>query len=330
MMLHAIPSHSRGITVLTSYFCQRAKSRHGSALMLMIWAVVLMSFTVGGLVQYMKGSVQEASIVANQARALYQAESGLALGLHPKYCLPGKSMKSVGNANSGFEVLVTTEGARMPINYITDERAKEAIYNLFIYWGLDAENASTVADSLADWVDQDTEVRAQGAEEDYYKGLGYYDLPKQRGFTSVEEMLLVRGMDLVARAKPDWRDYFSINSDGLIDLSTAKPDVIVAVTGANQSDLERYITERDGADGIFGTQDDRRNTSRGAVSQNAALYYLGITQDKMASIIALTTTTDRVMRIESTGHVGLVKVKVTVVAKRQDDGSLTYFERVEE
>jgi type II secretory pathway component PulK len=296
----------------------------------MIWAVVLMSLTVGGLVQYMQSSVKEAGLASNQVRALYEAECGLALGLHPKFCTPGGGWKSVGSTNSGCEVTITTEGARMPINFITDERAKEAIYNLFIYWGINAEDATTATDSLADWVDQDTEVRAQGAEADYYKGLGYYDLPKQRGFTSVEEMLLVRGMDLIAKAKPNWRDFFSINSDGLIDLATASTDVIIAVTDSAPADVERFLLERDGADGIFGTPDDRANTDRGPISQRAALYYLGVTQDKSAAITALTTTTDRVMRVESTGHVGLVKVKITIVAKRQDDGSLTYFERIEE
>ncbi len=305
-------------------------SRRGSALMLMIWAVVLMSLTVGGLVQYMKSSVSEAGIASNQSRALYLAESALAVGLHPKMCTAGAGWKSSGSSNSGFSLVVTTEGARMPINYISDERAKEAIYNLLIYWGLDAENATTITDSLADWVDSDKEVRAQGAEEDYYKGLGYYGLPKQRGFTSVEEMLLVRGMDLVARAKPNWRDFFSVNGAGLIDLSTASTDVLIAVTGSAPADVERYLLERDGADGIFGTEDDRSKSDRGKMSQNAALFYLGITQDKYASITALTTTSDRVMRVESIGHIGLVKVKLTVVAKRQDDGSLTYFERIEE
>jgi hypothetical protein len=50
-------------------------------------------------------------------------------------------------------------------------------------------------------------------------------------------MLLVRGMDAVDRKKPDWREYFSIYGEGQIDLRTVFKDVLLAVTGASESDV---------------------------------------------------------------------------------------------
>jgi general secretion pathway protein K len=123
--------------------------------MLMIWAVLLMSITVMGVVEYVRSSAEEAKLAAYQFRALHLAESGLAVGMHPNTRRGDLVLKQQIGPESGFDVVINYEGARIPINYATDERLREAIYNLFIYWQLDAESAAIAADSLADWVDND-------------------------------------------------------------------------------------------------------------------------------------------------------------------------------
>ncbi|MDB6137386.1 MAG: exported protein of unknown function [Verrucomicrobiaceae bacterium] len=298
------------------------KTRRASALMLMIWAVMIMSVTVGGVVEYIRQSVDEASTAGLQFRAQMLAEAGVGLALNPK----AKNYKRMMGTDSGFWMVKSREASRIPINYITDERLREAVVQLFQLWGLNNGDATTAVDSLSDWVDTDNTPRAQGAEEDYYKGLGFYNLPHQSGFTSIEEMLLVRGMDAVARAKPDWRDYFSLYSDGTVDLFWASKDVIMAVTGASDSDAQHLITARAGNDGIDGTEDDNRGLGIGP-----ALGMLGIQADRMAAVQALTTYgKDNVFRIISKGWVGLKSSTVTLIARMGDDGALTYLARFEE
>jgi len=53
--------------------------RSGSALMLMIWAILLMSVTVLGVVEYIRASAAESVQAAYQFKALHLAESGLAV-----------------------------------------------------------------------------------------------------------------------------------------------------------------------------------------------------------------------------------------------------------
>ena len=68
-----------------SFYSPRALSPNkGSALMLMIWALLLMSMVVMGVAQYLNFSAQESVIAAAEFRALHLAESGLAVGLHPE------------------------------------------------------------------------------------------------------------------------------------------------------------------------------------------------------------------------------------------------------
>jgi hypothetical protein len=294
--------------------------------MLMIWAVLLMSITVMGVVEYVRSSAEEAKLAAYEFRALHLAESGLAVGMHPNTRRGDLVLKQKIGPESGFDVVINYEGARIPINYATDERLREAIYNLLIYWQLNADEAATAADSLADWIDNDSSPRANGAEADYYQQLGIYDAPRNQGFVRVDEMLLVRGMEAVDRRKPDWREYFSIYGEGQIDLRTVFKDVLLAVTGASESDVNRFITERDGADGIPGTEDDRR------IRDEEAYQLLGLSGDRLAAIRGIVNDDDTSLRrITSIGWVGTKRAKIIVVTRRNaETGALTYLGRMEE
>jgi len=304
----------------------RPGHERGSALMLMIWAILLMSVTVMGVVEYITYSAEEAKLAAYQFRALHLAESGLAVGLHPNTRRGDMVLKQKIGPDSGFDVVINYEGARIPINYVTDERLREAIYNLFIYWQLNADQAGIAADSLADWVDNDNNQRANGAEAEYYKQLGIYDAPRNQGFSRVDEMLLVRGMDAVDRKKPEWREYFSIFGEGQIDLRTVFKDVLLAVTGASEGDVTRFISERDGADGIPGTEDDRR------IRDSEAYQLLGLSGDRLAAIQGIVNDDDTTLRrITSIGWVGDKRSKIIVVTRRnQETGAVTYLGRMEE
>ena len=303
-----------------------SRRERGSALMLMIWAILLMSVTVMGVVEYVTYSAEESKLAAYEFRALHLAESGLAVGLHPNTRRGDLVMKQKIGPDSGFDVVINYEGARIPINYATDERLREAIYNLFIYWQLNAEDAGIAADSLADWVDNDSNQRANGAEAEYYKQLGIYDAPRNQGFARVDEMLLVRGMDAVDRKKPTWREFFSIYGEGQIDLRTVFKDVLLAVTGASEGDVTRFISQRDGADGIPGTEDDRR------ISDDEAYQILSLSGDRLQSLRGIVNDDDTSLRrITSIGWVGTKRSKIIVVTRRnQETGEVKYLGRMEE
>lgn len=297
---------------------------HGSALMIMIWALLLMSVTVMGVVEYIRYSAEEAALASAEFRALHLAESGIAVGLHPETRRGDKVLKQKIGADSGFDVVINYEGARIPVNLISDDRLREAVYDLFVRWGVNSDEATIASDSLADWVDNNDEVRSNGAEKDYYEGLGVYDIPRNMGFINVDEMLLVRGMGVVDRLKPDWREFFSVYGDGTIDLRTAFKETLIAISGASESDVTNYIQRRDGADGIPGTEDDQR------ISDGEAYRLLNLTGDRAKAMQGILTSDDDLRRITSTGYVGEKRAQIIVVARRGDDRSLTYLARMEE
>lgn len=302
----------------------QAKRAQGSALMIMIWALLLMSVTVMGVVEYIRYSAEEGALAAAEFHALHLAESGLAVGLHPEARRGDKVLKQKIGTDSGFDVVINYEGARIPINLVTDERLMGAVVQLFERWGLNSDEATIAGESLADWVDRDETVRSNGAEKEFYETQGIFDLPRDSGFINVDEMLLVRGMGIVDRLKPDWREFFSVYGDGTIDLRTAFKETLIAISGASESDVENYIARRDGADGIPGTEDDQR------ISDSEAFRMLGLSGDRAAAMQGILTSDDDLRRITSTGYVGEKRAQIIVVARRGEDRSLTYLARMEE
>jgi general secretion pathway protein K len=296
----------------------------GSALMLVIWAIMLMSFSVMGVLEFINYSVDESVLAAKEFRALHMAECGISVGLHPQLKPGDPMLKQNIGSDSGYEVTISSEGARIPISYITDQIYRDAIYTLFLNWELSPAEANVAADSLADWVDTDDNPRSQGAEVDYYKALGFEDFPRQQSFSSIGEMILVRGMDVVERLKPNWRDYFSVDGDGIIDLNNASRDVLVAVTGAQEGDADNLIRERSGADGVANTEDDQQ------LQLEQARQLLGLDNTNFTRLKAYLTTDHLTRRVESVGRVGESKYSVVVIARRQTDGSLNYLARIEE
>ena len=303
---------------------RRPRRSRASALMLMIWAIMLMSFTVGSTVKYIDFSVRESSLAANRFRALHLAESGAEVAFQNGVFASVDMEMPITGTDSSITFRTDVEEAKLPVNYVTDERAKESIYSIFIIWGLNAEDATTAADSLADWVDNDSDVRPQGAESDYYQQFGIFNLPRQQPFSSIEELLLVRGFDKVAKAKPEWRNFFTIHSVGTVYIRSASKDVLMAVTGCSDSDAANFIAERNGEDGLARTTDD----SRMSVSQ--ALQRLNVGADRYAAVSAILTEQYETRVAESIGRVGLIQVKLTLIGRRQDDGSITFIGRYEE
>ena len=95
------------------------------------------------------------------------------------YRAVGQKMRDEGH-DLDDAAAATAIARRFDAAWLTDERLREAIYNLFIFWQLDAESAAIAADSLADWIDNDKSPRANGAEADYYQQLGIYDAPRNQ------------------------------------------------------------------------------------------------------------------------------------------------------
>ncbi len=293
------------------------RKARGMALLLVLVAVMALAIIVAGLYESSQASWDESSLSRARYQAGLLAESGLTIALHPDIEPGDVALKQSFGTERSFEVLMTSEGGRLPVNELTQERLRETAAELFILWGLDAAEASHAADSIADWIDDDSDPLPNGAENGYYAGLDYPEFPANSAFTSLEQLLFVAGMDAVEQAQPFWRDYFTIYSDGLIDLNEASRELIVALTRTTEDSALNFVAVRTGDDGIAGTEDDYRFTDSGEVQA-----LLGLSESEWSAISSFVTLSGTVKRIESTGRIGdFRETRVVLAEERTVDGN---------
>ncbi|MFM8459957.1 MAG: hypothetical protein ACKOB0_13655, partial [Chthoniobacterales bacterium] len=139
--------------------------------------------------------------------------------------------------------------------------------------------------------------------------------PANRPFRSTAEMGRVLGMEDLAQVKPDWRDAFTLFSDGKIDVNEAGPDVLQAATGLTPEMTADIIRARLGPDGEEETEDDLRFETVDQLNG-----WLTASSYPAAQAAARLTTESTVKRIDSRGIVGDCERLISVVAESGEGG----------
>ncbi len=306
--LHLIPRES---------FSPISGGQRGIALMLVIFAVAFIGIIVMGLVEISRFSWNESTRERGRFQAKLLAESGAAIASHPKVGRGDPVLSREFPDGRRLDVRITTEGRSILVSTLSEDLFIDTARELFILWGLDATEASIAADSLADWVDSDSEARSSGAETDYYAALKYADFPPNTAFSDLDQMLLVRGMDRVAKAQPLWRDYFTLYGDGTIDVNAAPADLIEAFFRTTPAAAASLVSARTGNDLIEGTQDDYLIED---VEEAKAM--LGLSGEQWIRVEASVSLENSARRIESVGSIGDDFVyRLTVLSEGADENS---------
>lgn len=294
------------------------RRERGMALLLVLVAVMALTIIVAGLYESSQASWDESTLSRARYQAGLLAESGLSIALHPAIKPGDVALTQNFGSDRGFEVIMTSEGGRLPVNELTQDRMRETATELFILWGLDAAGASRAADSIADWIDENSDPLPNGAENGYYAGLDHPQFPSNAPFTSLEQLLFVAGMDAVEQVQPFWRDYFTIHSDGLIDLNEAPQELVAALTRTTEDSALNFVAVRTGNDGLAGTEDDYRFTDAGEVQS-----LLGLSSSDWSALSSFVTLAGTVKRIESTGRIGDFRETRVILAEEVKKGQET-------
>lgn len=302
------------------------RRQRGVALMLVLFAIMFLAILVTGLWEGAQFSWDESTYERQRFEAKLLAESGIAIALHPDVSAGDDVLRHEYPDGRSYSVVIGSEGGRLLINAIEEDAISTATRELFILWGLDATEASTAVDSLIDWIDEDDEVRTSGAENDFYSTQKYDQFPLNEAFTSIDQMLLVRGMDRVAQVKPNWRDFFTLYGDGAIDVNQAPAELLEAFFGATREAALNVVATRTGVDGLPGTADDYLFEDLTEVQS-----LLGVTGEVMESLSTWTTLANTVLRIRSEGRVGDFIMRLIVLTdSAADSDASTVLARLEE
>jgi len=281
--------------------------QRGSALLLVLWALLLLSAATFGWVAWVQMRLLTGGEESRAMEARVMARSGITLGLHPLVTrltpLPPEELAS----GAGYELRIRSEGGKLNINWLLqgEEPMKMTIFKQWLERrGLDFQQRETLVDCLLDYIDADNVKRLNGAEDE-----GDYH-PANRQLRSVEELRQVRGTGPLT-SQPGWRDDLTVYSLGPIDLTSASPEVLELLPGLGHSRIQQFIDLRRGPDGLDGTADDRVFTDLAAVQQALAL-----SPAQFEQLRPLVSLNDPTLEIRSIGHSGGTTRTIAVVARK--------------
>ncbi len=295
-------------------------SRRGAALLITLWCVAIVAIVVVTLARVVSADVDTEKVRVKRFEARELALSGMAHGMNPKLERDSEFYYQKLSSGGEWHVRVIGETSRLNINSLLADRESRVLERLFRLWGVSDEDIRIVTDSLGDWADRDGLARLNGAEREQLVGQDRYSLPENRNFRSVSEMARVRGMDAVAQAKPDWKDYFTVYGNGKIDIQDASADVLEAA-GFTATQAEAIIEVRNGGDRLPGTTDDTEIKDMNWVAEAA-----GIGPEQAGSVLQNFQTKAEPSRVESVGIIGGTRYRITSVLDRKQGTSFSWEE----
>ena len=215
-----------------------SERNNGSALIIVLWSLVLISFLAG---QYLDHNREKAGFAESAWDSLRQKEavdSVLHLFATDDWPIPDQENRE-GAWNkfspSGIDlwVRIEDESKRININTAADSQIREKILDLC---GDEREDeADKITDAILDWRDTDLLVRTNGAEKDLYEAKGLDYRPANGAFKLLTELLLVRGIT------PGlfWGDPMAIISTGKLDAGGPAPRSLLERFTVYPKDIKR-------------------------------------------------------------------------------------------
>jgi general secretion pathway protein K len=286
-------------------------NRRGSALMAVFWMIAILGMILFASVKMLKSDTGTSRVLRDRMFAKRYAEMGLEIGRHPRMELYDPLLSGGGDNGGSYQVNVTTEEARFNINMLLLESDRAILKRIFTSWKLKPEIAAQLTDALKDWVDADSNVSLNGAEKRDYEKAGLKDMPFNRPFRNLDEMLLVRGMEGLSELRSDWRDWFTVHGDGRVDVNEARSDFIAVLANVPQERLQTLERFRAGPDGSRRTLDDGKLNSAVQLAQMMGVFQPKIVQELQRWV----QFNGPIRRIESTGHFNDLSRKLVLITQ---------------
>jgi hypothetical protein len=284
-------------------------SRAGSALLLVLWALILLSGAVFAYAKWIQADLAIHGQVNREIEARAMAHSGLAVGLHELVTERTPDLDEDFAPDLGYRLRMISEGGKLNIRWLLEGEQPEKLEILKLWLerrGLDYRQREAFVDCLLDYVDGDDIKHLNGleADDDY--------LPPNRPLESIDEIEEVANSGPLARS-PGWKDQLTMFSAGPIDLSAADEEMLRLI-GLGDAYIARFLQIRRGRDGVDGTPDDHqfKNTEE-------ALSFLGMAgknDPRFKRFNGMVTHKDPTLRIIAEGRSGNATRQVEVVARK--------------
>lgn len=288
---------------------RKASSMGGSTILVAVWAMLVLTAIVLAWARLIEGNMILAAHANRRLDAKAYAESGFQVASNPAIKPNSPFLNQIDKrSEDGYEVRLLGEGGRINLNWLLSDAenpTRMEILNRFLERkGVKLQDRNMLIDCMLDWIDEDDLKRVNGAEgDDTYK-------PGNRPFKSLEEVASVKGSAPLT-SKPDWKEWFTLLSDGPIDLRWADVDTLAAIPGIGELKGGAFLRVRRGSDQIDGTLDDYPFR---AIEDATRL--LGLGGEQLQAISDAITINDPTYRIESVGKCAGTEVRIDAVIRK--------------
>lgn len=305
--------------------------RRGSSMIAVFWVMSILSLAVFTSVRLLYYEIDLVTSQTHGSRARQLAEMGIAVAANP-VIEPGDPLLSqmFENGLEGFDAQVLSESGQFNINYLLLPRAdtglveKDLLRDILTHWGMELDEAAEVVDAMVDWTDANDLEELNGAEFEHYEALGHLNQPYNRPFYSLDEMRLVRGWERVERFNPEWKDWFTVWSNGGLNVNEASAEFLAIAMEISEIDADALVDRIKGPDLIRYTEDDQEFRTA-----KEALDLLGSPDIQEDLVLSRLGTNDPTNRLVSIGRSGDVKRKITLILRNRT-GRPAILERREE
>jgi general secretion pathway protein K len=303
------------------------RQQSGSALLLVLFAIILLSGLITATVAFVSNDVDEYGALNKEFRARQLAESGLAFGIDPQVTNQDRALLDQVMPDQGrFHVLISSESTKLNINFILQNGRDDLLTKLFVSWGVAPKAADAAAAGFHSYLSKPlTNQPASGgaqtiqaATQTATPSAAQTEVQNETQFSVVEEMSLVPQFGPVMQKRPDWANFFTIWGDGKIDVNMADAPTIALITGVSAATADKFVKYRWGFDGKPYTLDDRVYNSLDEVRAG-----LGMSAEQFQLVQNFLSLTSAVDRIESTGIIAGYEKQIIVVTSR-DTLPITY------
>lgn len=310
MPSHTMVRHS-GFVIPSSFRLHGLSLRRGSALIAVFWMIAVLGMVMFAGAKALQADTDYTRMMRGRIFAKRYAEMGIEVARHPAIREDDPLLHFTSADSGGYNVTLVSEEARLNINHLIQTGDKVLLRRLFTRWGFKPDFVAALCDALKDWVDADELVSLNGAEKREYEKAGLEGMPFNRPFKEVEEMLHVRGMEMVNAERPDWREWFTVFGDGRVDINDARPELISLLADVPMERVQPLLTFRAGKDGAQHTQDDQRLASVPQVAQMLGVFHPQV----VAQLTQWIQFSGPIRRIESVGSLGPLKRKLILITQ---------------
>ncbi len=224
----------------------RINTQRGIALVLVLWALLLLIIVTGSFSLMARMDRLEANVLLSGTQARMSAAAAINLAV-----LALRDPEDATRMRADGRVYATElDGVKVEVSAI-DERGKLDINatdeltlaNLFTGNGLEPDQAEVLAAAVMDWRDEDELERVNGAEEEAYLAAGLEMGPANRSFIMTEELLQVIGMDyeFYRKLEPGITVYSLV---GEPDPAFAPVQALMAMPDITYEEAVNFVQER--------------------------------------------------------------------------------------